>query len=212
MVLRTRRKSSRGRQTQRRNGGHDAFPAQLAGLVEQFRDREQPDQHGNELHPFEQLGHPEGETVHARRQVDAHGGDEQPETPADEILHGRLRADGCQHRQGEHAQREILRRTETVSDARQQRRCEQQGQDADDAAAHRGYGGNAQCAAGLSLQRHGISVECRGHRRRSPRRIDQYRGDGTAKRAGAVQRRQQRNRRYGLQVQRKRQQQRHSHG
>ena len=177
------------RQAHHRHGGNDVFPAQVARLVEQFRDREKPDQDGDELHPFKELRHPEGESIHPCGQVDAHGRDEQPETTADEVLDGRLRADGCQHRQGEHAQREVFRRTEAVGDARQQRRSQEEDQHADDAAAHRGYGCNAQRAACLSLLCHGISVECRRHGRRRPRRVDQDRRDGTAECPGAVQRR-----------------------
>ena len=92
--------------------------ATLRRLLEQLGDREQADQHRNELDAVRQCGDAEGEALDAGGEIQADRREQHAEGAGHQVLHRRIAAHGGHHRQAEQREREIFGRAELSRRAR----------------------------------------------------------------------------------------------
>ncbi len=187
---------------------HQLLPGAGAFQHQQdFADREQADHHHDKLHAVGEVHTVEGKAVNAGVGVDAHRRQPQADQRRQQRFQRVLAHHAAEAGDGEHHQGEILRRAEGQRPAGQQRREQDDAADGDHRSDERADRRDGQRHAGAPLLRHRVAVQ-RGHdRRRIARHVEQNRRDAAAVLAADIHRRQQDQRRFGRQLEGKRQRQ-----
>ncbi len=180
------------------------------GAHQHLAEPEEPDGDGQEVHPVEHLGDPEGEARIARDDVEAGHGQHEPEHHADVGLQRVLPGESRHRGEAEEHEGEGFGRAEGQRPPGQERRQRHEQHDAEGAGHERADGGHAERGARASLERHLVAVDAGDHRGRFARRVDQHGGDGAAVHRARVERRQHDDARHGAHPEGERQQEGHA--
>jgi hypothetical protein len=176
-------------------------------LLQQFGDGEKPDQDRDHLQSGCQLQVSEGEAGGAGDIVDADGGEEHAQRAGDQVLGRSLAADRRDHGNAEQGECKIFRRAELVGHSGEQRRSDNEDEDAEYAGQRAGHSGDAERPARFATLGQRVAVKAGDHRRRRARHIDKDGGNCSGKGVRAVDGEQQRQGRDWLHDHRERQQQ-----
>ena len=158
----------------------------LLHLAKGFREREEPDHHGDEVETSAQFGVPEIQPLEAADRIDSDQADRKTDQHRDEAAQERIPGQAHRDDQPEERETEVLGSGEAERDGREDRCEKRECAGREQAADARRNGGDADGAAGFPLLRHRIAIE---QRRRSGGRsggADQDRGDATRIDAGRI--------------------------
>jgi len=144
---------------------------------EDLRDREQPHDRDQEVHPVHQVDFAEREARNAGLVVEADHRDAEPEGRREGGLRLIARREPAEGAEGEQVEGEVLRRAEEVRDAREDRGEQHEGDDREQGADEGGHPGQDEGVAGPSLFRHGIAVQGGHEGRLVPGNVQQERRD-----------------------------------
>ena len=146
-------------------------------VLDELRDREQPDQGGQEVDAGEQIGVSEGEARGAHHGVLPDRDDEQPEDGRQQPLHQRARGEAADHRQAEQCDGEEILCPELQGEIGEARGDEVQAGEAEQAAGEAGRDGDPERASRLAGPGHRVAVQRGGRRRRGAGNVEQHGGE-----------------------------------
>src|SRR5262249_35398806 len=178
------------------HAGAGALEAEsLLHAEEDLADSEEADDRDDEVEALHEVDDAEGHPELSRDDVEAHGGEDEPQQDRHQRLERIAAAEADEAREGQELDREELRRAEAQRDLGQDRGEERDQHDREERADERRAEGRGEGLAPLSLARQRIAVEGRRDGPRLARDVEEYRRDRSAEERAPVERRQQDDRR-----------------